>query len=298
MKSRAIRGVSKNARFFLVDTTEVVQEALDIHKCSPTAIAAFGRLLTAGVIMGMSLKGDDLLTLTTSTDGLLSHMTVTANGHGGVKGYMSNPEANLPPTPTGKPDVANLVGKGSLRVIKDMGLKEPYIGLSEINSGEIAEDIAYYYVTSEQTPTVIALGVDLKDNNTVRSAGGYMVQLFPDADEKFIDLLEEKIRAIRNITELFKGGMDLERILKLLYEDMTDENHEKLVEDYEILEEREVAYQCNCNKEKYYKGLITLGKDELNKLLDELNGTIETECHFCKKKYQFTKEDLKEFLNN
>lgn len=298
MKSRVIRGTSKNARFVLVDTTEVVQKALDIHDCSPTAIAAFGRLLTAGTIMGMSLKGDDLLTLTTSTDGLVNHMTVTADGKGGVKGYLSNPTADLPPKPTGQPDVANLVGKGSLRVIKDMGLKEPYVGLSEINSGEIAEDIAYYYVTSEQTPTVIALGVDLKDNKTVRSAGGYMVQLFPDADEKFIDLLEQKIRAIRNVTELFKGGMDLERILKLLYEDMTDEKQERLVENYEILEERELNYSCNCNKEKYYKGLITLGKDEINKLLDEMNGVIETECHFCKKKYQFTREDLKDFLDN
>ena len=247
--------------------------------------------------MGMSLKGDDLLTLITSTDGLVQHMTVTANGKGEVKGYLSNPQADLPSRPTGRPDVANLVGKGSLRVIKDMGLKEPYVGLSEINSGEIAEDIAYYYVTSEQTPTVIALGVDLKDNKTVRSAGGYMIQLFPDADEKFIDLLEEKIKAIRNVTELFKGGMDLERILKLLYEDMTDENHERLIEDYEILEEKEISYSCNCSREKYYKGLITLGKEELGKLFDETNGTIEAECNFCREKYQFTREDFKEFLD-
>lgn len=296
MKSRIIRGASKNARFFLADTTEIVQKALDIHECSPTAIAAFGRFLTAGVIMGMSLKGDDLLTLITSTDGLVPQMTVTANGKGEVKGYLANPQADLPPRPTGRPDVANLIGKGSLRVIKDMGLKEPYVGLSEINSGEIAEDIAYYYVTSEQTPTVIALGVDLKDNKTVRSAGGYMIQLFPDADEKFIDRLEEKIKAIRNVTELFKGGMDLERILKLLYEDMTDENHEKLVEDYEIMEEREISYSCNCSKEKYYKGLITLGKEELKKLFEEMKGTIETECHFCRKKYQFTEDDFKDFL--
>lgn len=298
MKSRVIRGVSKNARFVLVDTTEVVQKALDIHKCSPTAIDAFGRLLTAGSIMGVSLKGDDLLTLMTNTDGPLSKMVVTANSDGNVKGYVSNPDVDLPLRPTGKPDVKNLVGKGALRVIKDMGLKEPYIGLSEIVSGEIAEDIAYYYVTSEQTPTVIALGVDLKDNKTVRSAGGYMIQILPDSDEHFIDLLEEKIKAIRNVTELFKGGMDLERILKLLYEDMTDEKHEKLVEDYEILEEKELHYACNCNKDKYYRGLISLGKDELNQVFDEMGGNIETECQFCKEKYQFTKEDFKDFLNS
>ena len=299
MKSRIIRGTSKNARFFLADTTEIVQKALDIHECSPTAIAAFGRFLTAGLIMGASLKGDDKLSLITDTDGPVNNMVVTADANGHIKGYLSNPQADLPLKPiVNQPDVANLIGKGSLRVIKDMGLKEPYCGLSEIQTGEIATDIAYYYVTSEQTPTVIALGVDLQDEKTVRSAGGYMVQLFPGADEKFIDLLEAKIKAIRNVTELFKGGMDLERIVKLLYEDMSDETYQKLVEDYEILEEREVSYYCDCNKEKYYKGLITLGKEEILNLLEELNGTIETECHFCGKKYQFTKEDFKEFLES
>lgn len=299
MKSRIIRGVSKNARFFVINSTDVVQKALEIHKCSPTAIAGFGRFLTAGLIMGASLKGDDKLSLITDTDGPVNNMVVTADANGHIKGYLSNPQADLPLKPiVNQPDVANLIGKGSLRVIKDMGLKEPYCGLSEIQTGEIATDIAYYYVTSEQTPTVIALGVDLQDEKTVRSAGGYMVQLFPGADEKFIDLLEAKIKAIRNVTELFKGGMDLERIVKLLYEDMSDETYEKLVEDYEILEEREVSYYCDCNKEKYYKGLITLGKEEILNLLEELDGTIETECHFCGKKYQFTKEDFKEFLES
>ena len=299
MKSRIIRGVSKNARFFVINSTDVVQKALEIHKCSPTAIAGFGRFLTAGLIMGASLKGDDKLSLITDTDGPVNNMVVTADANGHIKGYLSNPQADLPLKPiVNQPDVANLIGKGSLRVIKDMGLKEPYCGLSEIQTGEIATDIAYYYVTSEQTPTVIALGVDLQDEKTVRSAGGYMVQLFPGADEKFIDLLEAKIKAIRSVTELFKGGMDLERIVKLLYEDMSDETYQKLVEDYEILEEREVSYYCDCNKEKYYKGLITLGKEEILNLLEELNGTIETECHFCGKKYQFTKEDFKEFLES
>ena len=299
MKSRIIRGVSKNARFFVINSTDVVQKALEIHKCSPTAIAGFGRFLTAGLIMGASLKGDDKLSLITDTDGPVNNMVVTADANGHIKGYLSNPQADLPLKPiVNQPDVANLIGKGSLRVIKDMGLKEPYCGLSEIQTGEIATDIAYYYVTSEQTPTVIALGVDLQDEKTVRSAGGYMVQLFPGADEKFIDLLEAKIKAIRNVTELFKGGMDLERIVKLLYEDMSDETYQKLVEDYEILEEREVSYYCDCNKEKYYKGLITLGKEEILNLLEELNGTIETECHFCGKKYQFTKEDFREFLES
>ncbi|WP_163470138.1 Hsp33 family molecular chaperone HslO [Fusobacterium sp. IOR10] len=294
-----IRGTSKNARFFIVDSTKIVQEALDIHKCSPTGINAFGRFLTAGLIMGGTLKGDDLLSIITDTDGLVNQMVVTANGKGEVKGYLNNPTADLPCKQlSNKADVANLIGKGTLRVIKDMGLKEPYSGLSEILSGEIAEDIAYYYVTSEQIPTVIALGVELSDEKTVKVAGGYMVQLFPDADEKFIDLLEKKIKAMRNVTELLKGGMDLERIAKLIYEDMDDENYEKLIEPYEILESKEVKYFCNCNKEKYYKGLIALGKEELEKVLTETNGKVETECHFCGKKYEFSREDLKEFLNN
>lgn len=292
--SKLIRGVSKNARFVLVDTKDIVQEALDIHKCSPTAISAFGRLLSAGVMMGATLKGNDILTLRTMTDGPLSSMVVTVDKNG-VKGYVSNPEADLPAKENGQPDVQALVGRGTLNVIKDLGLKDPYVGVSTIESGEIAYDIAYYYVTSEQTPTVIALGVDLENETTVRSAGGYMIQLLPDAEETFIVELEKKIGAIRSVTELFKGGMDLERILHLLYEDMNDESHEKLVEPYEILDSKEIKYNCNCDKEKFYKGIITLGKEQLEEILAE-RGEVEAECHFCGKRYSFKREDLGEIL--
>ncbi|MGL4308570.1 MAG: Hsp33 family molecular chaperone HslO [Cetobacterium sp.] len=291
---RLIRGVSNNARFVLVDTTETVQKAMDIHHTSPTATAAFGRLLTAGAIMGATLKGEDILTLRTNTDGMVGNMVVTVDKEG-IKGYLSNPEADLPPLENGHPDVAGLVGKGILNVIKDMGLKDPYVGISKIQSGEIAYDIAFYYYTSEQTPTVIALGVELENEKTVRSAGGYMVQLLPGAEDWFITALEEKIKAIRNVTELFKGGMSLERILKLLYEDMNDETYQRLVENYEILEEKKIEYHCNCNKEKFYKGIITLGKDQLNEILEE-QGKLEVVCHFCGKAYDFTREDLKDVL--
>ena len=257
---KIIRGVSKNARFFLVDSTDIVQEALDIHKCSPTGIDAFGRLLTAGVMMGSTLKGKDLLTLRTDTDGLLNNMVVTADSEGGVKGYVSNPSADVALKDNGRSNVGALVGKGMLRIIKDMGLKEPYVGMSPIDSGEIAQDLAYYFFNSDQTPTVIALGVNLKDEKTVACAGGYMIQLLPGAEECFIGALEEKINAIRPMTELMMGGMDLKRILKLLYEDMSSEDNEKLIEEYEILEEKEVGYNCNCDKDKFYRGLITLGK--------------------------------------
>lgn len=291
---RLIRGISKNARFVLVDTKDIVQEALNIHRCSPTVISAFGRLLSAGVMMGATLKGNDVLTLRTMTDGLLSSMVVTVDKDG-VKGYVSNPEADLPAKENGQPNVQELVGKGTLNVIKDLGLKDPYVGVSTIESGEIAYDIAYYYVTSEQTPTVIALGVDLENETTVRSAGGYMIQLLPDAEERFIVELEKKIEAIRNVTELFKGGMDLERILHLLYEDMNDETHEKLIEPYEILDSKEIKYNCNCDREKFYKGIITLGKEQLEEILAE-RGEVEAECHFCGKRYSFKREDLGEIL--
>lgn len=293
--SKIIRGISKNARFFLVDSTDIVQEALDIHKCSSTAIDAFGRLLTAGVMMGSTLKGKDLLTLRTDTDGLLNNMVVTADSDGGVKGYVSNPSADVALKDNGKSDVGALIGRGMLRIIKDMGLKEPYIGMSPIESGEIAQDLAYYFFNSDQTPTVIALGVNLKDGKTVACAGGYMIQLLPGAEESFIGALEEKINAIRPMTELMMGGMDLKRILKLLYEDMSSEDNEKLIEEYEILEEKEVSYKCNCDKDKFYRGLITLGKKELTEIF-ETEEVLETECHFCGKKYKFTKEDFKDIL--
>lgn len=292
---KLIRGVSKNARFFVVDTTDIVQEAQNIHKCSPTAIDAFGRLLTAGVIMGSTLKGKDVLTLRTDTNGELNNMVVTADANGGVKGYVSNPTADVPLKDNGKSNVGALVGQGILKIIKDMGLKEPYVGLSEMHSGEIAQDLAYYFYNSEQTPTVIALGVKLKDENTVEYAGGYMIQLLPGAEDEFITALEEKIKAIRPMTELMAGGMDIKRIAKLLYEDMTDETYERLVEPYEILEEKEVKYSCNCSADKFYRGLITLGKEQLKDIFNQ-EKELETECHFCGKRYKFKEEDFTEIL--
>lgn len=288
--SRLIRGVSKNARFVLVDTKDIVQEALNIHRCTPGVIGAFGRLLTSATMMGATLKGNDILTLRTTTDGPLSSMTVTINKKG-VKGYVSNPLADLELAEEDLGDIRELVGQGTLHVIKDMGLKDPYVGISSIRSGDIAYDIAYYYVNSEQIPTLIVLGVDLKDEVTVRSAGGYMIQLLPGAEESFIEKLEEKIKAIRGISELFAGGMNLERILNLLYEDMEDETHQRVVENYEILESKEIEYYCDCNADKFYRGLITLGKEEIDEILEK-EGEIKTECHFCGKVYTFTAEDF------
>ncbi len=288
---KLLRGSSKNARFFIVDTKDIVQEALDIHKCSPTAIKAFGRLLTGAVMMGETLKGDDLLTLRTNTDGLLKQMLVTTDANGDIKGYLSDPEVDLEIKDGVIPTVGDLVGKGTLTVIKDMGLKEPYVGVSQMISGEIGEDIAYYYYTSEQTPSVVVLGVSLGPDMRVKNAGGYMIQLLPNASESFISKLEEKIQAMRPMTELLAGGMSLKRIAKLLYEDMESEDELALVEDYNIYDEKKVSYKCNCSKDKFYKGLMTIRREELEEIFKE-KPELEVECHFCRKKYSFTKEEL------
>lgn len=290
---KLIRGISKNARFCVVDSTTVVQKAMDIHNASPTAIDAFGRVLTVGLMMGATLKSNDILTLRFDTDGPINNIVVTANAFGEVKGYMGNPKADVPLKDNGKSDVAKLVGTGMLKVIKDMGLGKPYVALSQIKSGEIAQDMAYYFYNSEQIPTVIALGVSVKDEKTIAYAGGYMIQLMPDADNNFIIQLEQKIMAILPIIDLLAGGMDGTRIVKLLYEDMNSENNSKLVEDYEILAEEDVKYACDCNRDKFYRGLIALGKEEINHIFSEQD-EIETKCHFCGNKYNFTKEDFKE----
>ena len=290
--AKLIRGVSKNARFWVIDSKDIVQKAENIHEMSPTAIAAFGRLLTAGAIMGTNLKGEDILTLRIDSEGPINQMVVTATSEGNVKGYVNNPSADLPLKENGQPDVSGLVGPGTLRVIKDMGLRnaDPYMGISKLQTGEIAEDIAYYLYTSEQIPSVFALGVSLNDDMTIKSAGGYMIQLMPEADENFIDKLEEKIKNIRPINELFEGGMNPESIARLLYDDMETDD-DSLIESYEILETTELSYSCNCNKDKFYKGLITLGKEEINQILEH-DHKIEVECHFCRTKYSYTEEDF------
>lgn len=297
--AKIIRGISKNARFWVIDSTDIVQKAQDIHNMSPTAIAAFGRLLTAGAMMGTNLKGNDLLTLRIDSEGPVKQIIVTSNNSGNVKGYVANTAADAPLKENGQPDVGAIVGPGMLRVIKDMGLQnaEPYIGLATLQTGEIAEDLAYYYYTSEQTPTVIGLGVSLNKDLGVNHAGGFMIQLLPDAEDNFITKLEEKIKAIRPVTELLEGGMDPNRIAKLLYEDMSEEDQDALIEEYEILEENEVGYVCDCHKNKFFKGLITLGQEELKKMLEK-DGHIEVECHFCKSKYSYTAEDFEPIFNN
>lgn len=294
---KIVRGISKNARFFVTDTTEIVRKANEIHKCTPGAISVLGRFLTAGIIMGATLKGEDILTLRTDTDGVVGKMLLTTDSKGNIKGYLQNPGATLPETHEGGYKVSDFLGKGTLNVIKDMGLKEPYAGISEINYGDIAQDITYYYYTSEQVLSVVSLGISFDKEGNIDYAGGYMIQLLPFADEDFITKLESKISAMRSFTELRKGGMDLDRIVKLIYEDMEDENHEKLIEEYSILEEREVQYFCSCSKEKFLDKVVTLGQKEIDEIIVE-EGALNVECHFCGKHYSFKTEDFQGIYDN
>jgi len=311
-KSKLIRGTSKCARFFVCDTTEIVKEAKKIHNTDPVAATLFGKLLTVTAMMGKDLKGDnDLITLKINGNGPYGNMIATGNKKGEVKGYLGAVEEKKinglinenGEFITDEKGQIKFIGDGTLQVIRDMGLKKPFVGLTHIAGEDIADTMAHYFLISEQIKSVVALGVKLsEDGNEVEKAGGYIIQLLPGVEENFIDKLEDKLRQIRSITELLSGGFTPERIVELLYEDISVAEEEaemsgahvkKYVEDYEILEESEIEYKCNCTREKYYKGIITLGKNEILHILKE-EGKIEAECHFCGKKYVFTEEDFKD----
>ena len=311
-KSKLIRGTSKCARFFVCDTTEIVKEAKRIHNTDLIATTLFGKLLTVTAMMGKDLKGDkDLITLKINGNGPYGNMFATGNKEGEVKGYVGAVEEEKinrlinknGEFITDEKGQIKFIGDGTLQVIRDMGLKKPFVGLTHIAGEDIADTMAHYFLISEQIKSVVALGVKLsEDGNKVEKAGGYIIQLLPGVEENFIDKLEDKLRQIRSITELLSGGFTPERIVELLYEDISVAEEEaemsgahikKYVEDYEILEESEIEYKCNCTREKYYKGIITLGKNEILHILKE-EGKIEAECHFCGKKYVFTEEDFKD----
>lgn len=273
---------------FAATTRNTVQAAVQAHNLSPVAAAGLGRLLTGGAMMGSTMKQkEDLLTLQILCDGPIGGMTVTANSCGKVKGYVNYPKVLLPANQKGKLDVGGAVGNGTLRVIKDMGLKEPYIGQTELVSGEIAEDLTYYFAASEQVPSSVALGVLMKKDNTVKEAGGFIIQLLPFAEETVIETLEKKIQSISSITSLLSQGKTPEMILEDLLSDM------KL----QIKEKQEIEFYCNCSKERVEKVLLSLGKKELTEMMEEKK-PIELNCHFCNKKYQFTVEDLKRLISN
>lgn len=270
-------------RAFAATTRELVEYARSAHNTSPVATAALGRLLTGGAMMGVMMKGDkDLLTIKINGDGPIGGLTVTADSKGNVKGYVYNPGVMLPPNEKGKLDVGGALGVGVLSVIKDIGLKEPYEGQTILVTGEIAEDLTYYFATSEQTPSSVALGVLMNRDNTVRQAGGFILQLLPGASEEVISGLESKLAGVSSITSLLDEGKTPEMILEYMLGDF----------GLEILDKLPAAFECNCSKSRIEKALISVGKQELQDMIDE-GKTIEVNCHFCNKNYPVTVEELK-----
>lgn len=288
MNDYIIRATAANdqIRAFATVTTEMVETAREHHNTSPVATAALGRLLTAGAMMGSMMKGEkDVLTLQIKAGGPLQGITVTADSQGNVKGYVGNPDVCIPANSKGKLDVAGAVGPGFLTVIKDMGLKEPYSGQVMLQTCEIAEDLTYYFATSEQVPSAVGLGVLMNKNNTVRQAGGFIVQLMPFAEEEVISRLEQNVQKINSVTNLLEEGHTPESLLEKVLEGF----------DIQINEKMDTRFHCNCSKERVAKALISIGRKELNEMIQE-GKPIEMNCHFCNTNYNFTVEELKEIL--
>ena len=287
MKDYIVRATAANAqiRAFAASTTELVEEARTRHNTSPVATAALGRLLTAGAMMGSMMKNPtDVLTLQVQCGGPIGGMTVTADSKGEVKGYVHNPDVMLPPK-TGKLDVGGALGPGFLNVIKDMGLKEPYSGQTILQTGEIAEDLTYYFATSEQVPSSVGLGVLMEKDNTVRCAGGFIVQVMPFIEEDVLSKLEENIQNIQSVTAMLDNGHTPEEMLNHVLEGL----------DVEITDTLPAKFDCNCSKERIEKAIISVGKKEIQEMIDD-GKDIEVKCHFCNTAYTFSVDELKELL--
>ena len=284
MSDYLVRATAADAqvRAFAVTARDTVETARAAHDTSPVMTAALGRLLCAGAMMGSMMKGEaDILTLQVQGDGPAGGLTVTADSRGRVKGYAVNPQVILPPNSQGKLDVGGAVGAGSLRVIKDLGLKEPYVGQTQLQTGEIAEDLTYYFAASEQVPSSVGLGVLMEKNNTVKQAGGFIVQLMPFAEGNVIEKLEANLSRIHSVTKLLEDGNSPEQILGILLEGM----------DMEILSDMPVEFYCNCSRERVAKALYSIGKKEMDEMIKD-GEPIEVKCHFCNTAYQFSVEDL------
>ena len=285
MSNELVRAIAANAqiRAFACNTREMAEDARRAHNTSPVVTAALGRLLSAGAMMGSMLKGDkDLLTLQVKGDGPMRGLTVTADAKGCVKGYPIVPDVIVPANALGKLDVGGAIGKGTLSVIKDMGLKEPYVGQTQLQTGEIAEDLTYYFAASEQVPSAVGLGVLMNKDNTVRQAGGFIIQLMPFAEEGVIARLEENLAKVASVTALLEEGKSPAGMLQILLNGM----------DPEITDTSEVFFRCNCSKERIERVLISLGKEELSDMIQE-GEPIEVNCQFCNKSYSFTVDELK-----
>lgn len=288
MKDYIVRATAADnqIRAFAATTRNLVEKAREAHNTSPVMTAALGRLLTAGAMMGTMLKSEnELLTLQIRSDGPARGLTVTADSQGMVKGYPIVPDVILPANSIGKLDVSGALGPGMLSVIKDLGLKEPYVGQVELQTGEIAEDLTYYFATSEQTPSAVGLGVLMNKDNHVAEAGGFIIQLMPDTSEEAIERLEENLTKISSVTTMLSEGLSPMEILNVVLEGLDPVESDRMDTDY----------VCNCSKERVEKALISLGKAELQEIIDD-GETIETKCQFCNKAYYFTVDELKDLF--
>ena len=273
-------------RAFAATTRDVVETARQRHNTSPVATAALGRLLTGGAMMGSMMKNDkDMLTIQIKCEGPIKGLTVTADMHGNVKGYVENPDVMLPPNSKGKLDVAGALDLGVLSVIKDMGLKEPYVGQTILQTSEIAEDLTYYFATSEQVPSSVGLGVLMEKDNTVKQAGGFIVQAMPFIEETVLAKLEENVKKITSVTAMLDKGYTPEQILEEVLEGL----------DVEFTDEIPTQFACNCSKERVTKAIISIGKKDIQEMIED-GKDIEVNCHFCNTQYTFTVEELKEII--
>lgn len=273
-------------RAFAVTSRDTVEAARTAHNTSPVATAALGRLLSGGAMMGAMMKGErDVLTLRIRADGPLEGILVTADSQGNVKGYVGNPQVMLPPNAKGKLDVGGAVGAGTLNVVKDLGLKEPYVGQIDLRTGEIGDDLTWYFALSEQTPSTVGLGVLMNRDNTVRRAGGWIIQLMPDASDEVIGRLEEKLSGVTSVTALLDRGMTPEDLLEFLLGDLGVEMNDTLP----------VRFYCNCDKARVEKALVSVGREELENMIRE-GKPVELNCHFCSSHYVFTIEELKDIM--
>lgn len=282
---KIIHAVAKDGavRIIASETTSLVNEAVDAHNTMPTASAAYGRMLTAGAMMGSMLKNKtDSITLQINGGGISGGVLVTAKTGGVVKGYIVNPDADLPLNAKDKLDVSGIIGtNGKFTVITDLGMKEPYLSSIPIYTGEIAEDLAYYYTVSEQTPSAVALGVLVDVDGSIKKSGGFIIQMLPGADEMLADLLMYRLEEIPSITSLLDQGKNIEEIISFIFEDM----------DLKILEEKVPRFECDCTRERVEKAFISIGESDLRELYEE-GESEELVCHFCNKKYEFTHEDM------
>ena len=287
---KLVRGTAKDGMVRVIGaiTTDIVDFGTKAHECTPVASAALGRMLTAGVLIGSTLKSEkEKVTLKMDGGGEAKGVTVVADSKGNVKGYIGNPYIDLPLNAKGKLDVSKAIGKnGMLYVIKDLGLKDPYVGQVPITSGEIAEDFTYYFTVSEQTPSAVALGVLVDKDLSIKAAGGFIIQMMPDADELLADILMYRLQEIPPVTQMIAEGKTIEDILQYIFDGM----------DLKLLQESKPGYKCDCSRDKIEKALISIGEKDLREIYND-NKDEEVVCNFCNKKYSFSHEDIGKMLN-